>query len=343
MISKRVGFTLVELLVVIAIIGILIAMLLPAVQQVREAARRTQCQNNLKQLSLACLNSESSHMKMPAGELVFDKNFKLQTGRWVARGSNWLIQILPFIEQQNVLDFVNYDFKYSGGSGVSQGWAHTQFEGDINGNGILDGFELEFPGRLCPSNNRTPTWSRDYFAVQGAEDRAFGNLMNRGFLHNDGVMGICQSRGLGEITDGTSNTLILGESYLPQPFGVPETSTNNLTTGTGTAVALYPPWWWGSESTNTSIVLAKRSPANPPRSTLTLNSPLNSPLFMLGGANYLVSGKTHDVPFSSRHAGGVNFAFADGHVVFVSDSVDVLVLRMAGSCNFGTVADLSNF
>ena len=115
--NKRAGFTLVELLVVIAIIGILIGMLLPAVQAVREAARRIQCGNNQKQLALACLNYESANMQFPPGlNVPFSGGGSLRTSNVFAGGraidqppisgkfANWLILSMPFMEQGNVYD-----------------------------------------------------------------------------------------------------------------------------------------------------------------------------------------------------------------------------------------------
>ena len=90
------GFTLVELLVVIAIIGILIGMLLPAVQQVREAARRTQCANNIRQISLAALNFESANTRFPSGWQSNDNTIEGGPG-WA-----WSTELLPFLEQQNL-------------------------------------------------------------------------------------------------------------------------------------------------------------------------------------------------------------------------------------------------
>ena len=114
----RRGFTLVELLVVIAIIGILIGMLLPAVQAVREAARRTTCLNNLKQIGLAALNHESGHMKLPSAGKgtssdmtpqigLYDNNSNLVTGTDSAQAQSMLTRILPFIEGNNVYDLFN--------------------------------------------------------------------------------------------------------------------------------------------------------------------------------------------------------------------------------------------
>jgi len=103
--KQKQGFTLVELLVVIAIIGILIGMLLPAVQQVREAARRTECMNNLRQLALGALNYESAHMNFPtAGDCSDSYHDPAQSNQpaFAFQNAGWMFQVLPFIEQNNL-------------------------------------------------------------------------------------------------------------------------------------------------------------------------------------------------------------------------------------------------
>src|SRR5882672_2001464 len=102
------GFTLIELLVVIAIIAILIGLLLPAVQKVREAANRMKCSNNLKQMALAFHSYESAYSVFPAGDLILGLPLPAPTTQ---RGSNWFLQSLPFLEAGNVLTSINYDFK----------------------------------------------------------------------------------------------------------------------------------------------------------------------------------------------------------------------------------------
>ncbi len=309
------AFTLVELLVVIAIIGILIGMLLPAVQQVREAARRTQCQNNLKQLSLGALNYESARGEFPPGELRFADVPKQK------RGSNFFIQLLPFIEAGSILDAVNYDFRKNIGSPANQ-----LFPNDPNLADVRAQLDQAIPAFRCPSNDNLPE-VRDYFGVQGSTDRGHGNPGGRGFIHTDGVFGEAIARSIADISDGTSNTLVLGENYLrvfsnPVDRVFPE----------GRRSAGYADWRGGG---GTQVFV------NPPRSVLTLNSVINDPNFFEDGESFALAETIHDHPFSSVHPGGANFAFADGHVRLVSDEADVIVLAEAGSMDSSGVLDES--
>src|SRR5947208_169452 len=250
----RHGFTLIELLVVIAIIAVLIGLLLPAVQKVREAASRMKCSNNLKQMSLAFHNHESTKGVFPAGDLIIGLPLASPTTQ---RGSNWFLQSLPYMEAENILKSINYDFARP----PAAGFVYSQFDAAINGVGV--GFATTFPFSRCPSTD-SPTWARDYFGVQGALDRKFGNFISRGFLHDDGVFGIYRGRGINEIPDGTSNTIVIGENYLAIVTGGIENATgNNLTTHNNTPSAPegYAPWYWGG-----CRVAIAAQPVNPTRS-----------------------------------------------------------------------------
>ena len=99
----------------------------------------------------------------------------------------------------------------------------------------------------------------------------------------------------------------------------------------------YAPWWWGAGNSTSPDV-----PCNPTRGTLTMNTPINNPLFFLGAVNHNVLAKAHDHPFSSRHTGGANFGFADGHVQFLSANIDLTVYQESGSRNNGGVLNLDN-
>jgi len=182
------GFTLVELLVVIAIIGILIAMLLPAVQSVREAARRTQCMNNLRQWALAALNYESAHMHFPSGVIDDDDDLTeaLRVG-WV--------DMLPFIEQGNL--YQQYDLESDWKSGVNAQLAQT-----------------EMPTLRCPSSIGD---FNQFGAVEGAvSDYAMSKGPSAALVHlastQMGIFDVNSETTFGMIRDGSSNVFLMGEA-----------------------------------------------------------------------------------------------------------------------------------
>ena len=186
--SKRArGFTLVELLVVIAIIGILIGILLPAVQQVREAARRIACANQLKQLGLAAQNYEAGFGRFPSG--VVDDDGNLQDAF-----HSGFVYLLPYIEQKNLYD--QYD--------LGTNWKSTQ-------NAPLA--QISIPAFHCPSNNSRV--DQDGGVPGSAIDYAFskGSLA---YLHNrkldNGMFDVNSEIDFSSILDGASNTLMMGEA-----------------------------------------------------------------------------------------------------------------------------------
>ena len=197
--SRR-GFTLIELLVVIAIIAVLIALLLPAVQQAREAARRTQCKNNLKQLGLALHNYHDTFLVFPPGQFQpLGTNVNSSTNR-----SCWMQRILPYIDQATL--FNTFATNMSGPAGFASNWPGA--------NTIL-------PALMCPSDPSSP------------KNATASGLANQGFSGNYSVcagsttfgvdgggdklngMFFCYSRtSIRDTTDGTSNTLLAGEILL---------------------------------------------------------------------------------------------------------------------------------
>ena len=148
----RSGFTLVELLVVIAIIGILVGLLLPAVQSAREAARRMQCSNNLKQLGLAMHNYESTHKRYPAA----GRGYGMPTNapiKDMIMNSNGLVSLLPYMEQTNIYNKFNHTQAYSIHKNPSPGSNTGVLMGDPRTNGNAELAQTDMPIFLCPSDN----------------------------------------------------------------------------------------------------------------------------------------------------------------------------------------------
>ncbi|HLW65628.1 MAG TPA: DUF1559 domain-containing protein [Gemmataceae bacterium] len=200
---RRCGFTLIELLVVIAIIAILIGLLLPAVQKVREAAARTQCENNLKQLSLAMHNHHDTFGVLPCGGQTWqDPPTYIAPGQPATQPNQkagWGFQILPFIEQDNL-------WKGGGGSTIAQCQINAMST-------VVKTF-------ICPSRRgaiQLPPTGAWYGPggtyAHGPTDYAASNLENTGAI----VFGFSGIR-LVQITDGTSNTFLLGDKRLNRSF-----------------------------------------------------------------------------------------------------------------------------
>ena len=201
--ASRRAFTLVELLVVIAIIGILVALLLPAVQSAREAARRMQCVNNLKQLALACHTYHDQAKAFPPAA-TFDLTDEGRIDTTNNMRANWLMLILPFMEQQATLDSFDLD-QY-----VSR---------PINeaARGVV------IPGLVCPSDTGHElkfshpdlggNYARNNYAANGSLRffRKSGAIDNWGDLRAQGIMGVNRSVTIGGIGDGTSSTLMISE------------------------------------------------------------------------------------------------------------------------------------
>ena len=204
--NGRTGFTLIELLVVMAIISILIALLLPAVQQAREAARRTQCRNNLHNIGLALLNYQSNHQILPPGWLTS------RVGNYVYPGySSWLIAILPDIEQQSLYNSINSNLP---------SWEPA------NSTAVSQRVELY----LCPSDTMNVGMFRYQwlgYDLTFSYSNYVGNL-GRDFIYDyydygqglqpDGVLYRRSTTHMQDITDGTSMTLMAGERINEDPL-----------------------------------------------------------------------------------------------------------------------------
>lgn len=217
--TKSSGFTLVELLVVIAIIGILVALLLPAIQAAREAARRTQCTNNMKQIGLAMLNYESSKKHLP---LAYTPNFTGQIGYGSCPGTNKpgnpsnglkahfvLTFILPYMEQQPLYDRID----------LNQHWDSSTLSTTKNTKNV-EVVKIDLPDLLCPSTERRPgTYTTDYYTMVDILDSPYCSLIEGTGLAKskrsvDRLLGMLQDipTKIKTVTDGLSKTFMFFES-----------------------------------------------------------------------------------------------------------------------------------
>lgn len=207
---NRTAFTLVELLVVIAIIGILIALLLPAVQAAREAARRIECSNNLKQIGLTLHSHHDTTGRLPFGGTLPTSGY----------GHSWWVQLLPFVEQGNLYDQFDKDGSTISGSLNSTGWAGQ----NTHNRDVMQDAKLDFT--FCPSSplhrfalagSSSGLPIATYTGISGAVDhssargKGAGCLMTGGTLSFGGTLVRNVAFKFRDITDGTSNTMIVGE------------------------------------------------------------------------------------------------------------------------------------
>jgi prepilin-type N-terminal cleavage/methylation domain-containing protein len=204
---RRLGFTLIELLVVIAIIGILIALLVPAVQKVREAANRTQCTNNVKQLSLAVHSYHDQYKHLPAMSTL--ENFDVNYGKY--RG-NILFTLLPFIEQMALFEDGVQNIAWGPWDGVSQTWAPGTANGWTRSAKVATFICPTDPTILGGMWPQGYSWNPAQFvndwaaACYGANWQVFGVVQSNWNMHHPQFT-------LGNMPDGTSNTVAFGEVY----------------------------------------------------------------------------------------------------------------------------------
>jgi prepilin-type N-terminal cleavage/methylation domain-containing protein/prepilin-type processing-associated H-X9-DG protein len=312
---RRSGFTLIELLVVIAIIAILIGLLLPAVQKVREAAARMQCSNNLKQIGLAAHNYHDSFGRLPP---AYDAR----------TGLSWHVLVLPYIEQDNLFrlfDLANASISHgivgrNNPHGLvkiktyhcpSSPLTNQAFGAPNNTNG---------PSDLIPATTGQPAAVTHYYGVNGPRgtNPATNTPYPVGTALHEGVpaatSGMFQRDGsvtLVGVSDGTSNTIMVAEmSWVSNTFGT-----------------RYRTWVRGGEEY--AGVVAGRP------SFVVSGRNLTNAINAIFTANLIVP--YNDMPFGSMHTGGMNACFGDGSIRFLRQSMAIATYRALGSRDGGEV------
>lgn len=300
---SRAGFTLVELLVVIAIIGLLVALLLPAIQAAREAARRTECVNKLKQLGLGLHNYHDTYNVFPPGAITKTTRCRLDSGNTRTDGGPpWTVLILPFVEQSSLHD--RFDF--------SKPFASRWIDGAIPNTN----FNLQFTTNRtfhCPSDpwSKPDNSNNDYLGVMGGgSSPACSNSGNhqRVFFHN----GIFYNRSridMASILDGTTNTYMVAESKYFK---------SRLQDEAGPQTGKYYSW-----ASSLRIHVSWSAPPNLVAAYLAINVP--------GISNCEWSSKH----MGSFHPGGCHVSMADASVHFLQETVDLTLHRRRGARDDG--------
>jgi prepilin-type N-terminal cleavage/methylation domain-containing protein/prepilin-type processing-associated H-X9-DG protein len=331
------GFTLVELLVVMAILAVLIALLLPAVQAAREAARRIQCTNNLKQLGLALHNYESIAGALPPSVVVAKSGSAFWSNGWSIQG-----RVLPFIEHGTIFNSINFTFSYS-----------------IPDNTTVA--RLSLSSFLCPSEIRpepktTATsqfgvanynWNMGDWYVWGGLGAGTGNR---------GVFGANRSRRWAEFTDGLSNTVVASEvktyqavltncdlstvfepGSIPSPAADPYSAIPEYRSGNCTLRTTAHAEWVDGQALETGFTTAWAPNRRILGGTALLDVDIVSHGEKSGGPTYAA------ITARSYHPGGVNALLADGSVRFVKSTIDGGTWRALGSVQSGEVIGADAF
>jgi prepilin-type N-terminal cleavage/methylation domain-containing protein/prepilin-type processing-associated H-X9-DG protein len=308
----RTGFTLIELLVVIAIIAILIGLLLPAVQKVREAAARNQCENNLKQISLATHNYHNVYNSFPPRLSVVPGTPILIT---------WPYLIAPFLEQDSLYNL--YVTQANSWAAADFPWPNTMW----GGNGTLGVLSVPVRLFLCPSDPATTTGvaTADYADPVGVVTLPLGNYQHidgdgLDLVTSNGVLNAYPLLNIVGITDGTSNTLLFGERYCYEPLWVQFTaSSRNFVFDYGNLNGFEG--LTGLRGNAGINYLVPQSAVPPPTDSGTFYDIFDRRTTAAG----------------SGHTGGANYAFADGSVHFISQSVNIVTLEALSTYAGGEV------
>jgi prepilin-type N-terminal cleavage/methylation domain-containing protein/prepilin-type processing-associated H-X9-DG protein len=321
--ERRRAFTLIELLVVIAIIAILIGLLLPAVQKIRDAANRMSCSNKLKQLGLALHNYHDTNGQLPPGAQNAVLPVPNPAGNTTTiNGTSWIVFCLPYIEQDNLFRQYRFDLAYNNAINGAVGAnivptlycpggpaprKYTDPNGGVSGNPTTHYYGVMGPAGLTnPTQNFFNGITYNYTVGDAAANGAWSaHGMLSHYRETSGSVSTFRIVRLTDVTDGLTNTLMLAERSMTLPSG----QTND-----------YRTWIRGNSGGSGA--------------TKNVTYPINS-TFYNGSNNF------NHISFGSNHSGGANFALGDGSVRFIRQTLDMALYMALASMDQGEVATLN--
>ncbi len=343
----RLAFTLIELLVVIAIIAVLIGLLLPAVQKVREAAARAKCQNNLKQLGLACHNFEGANQRFPSGYVQYQQTPTPAAGTgYRYYGSTVFAFILPYIEQTALAANWVYATGAPGGNGIDVYKNQLDSGGNPTVNApsatVISTYVCpsdifkENPVRLTYTGSSLTSYANNAYFAQTSYAGCGGTQgYYPGALSGDGIFNVTGPQGypfnlqptrINDVGDGLSNTIMFGEKFHKDDVYDSYTSHTQ-----GYKLGMMGSWGWSAGNYGSQILGNGR-----PYSTSVTTKVLNYTIPAGTTSSFNVT-NTRVGMFGSGHTGGANFCMGDGSVRFIIDSVNTTGFANLAIRNDGNV------
>lgn len=347
---KKRAFTLVELLVVIAIIGVLVGLLLPAVQSAREAARRMSCQNNMRQLALASHNHESAKKYFPPGLTtnVYQRPGSTRISDWY--GETVFVHLLPYIEGSSIYEMWDWSGTYQAALKNTQDPANSRLKNENAPTAQV------MPAYLCPSDLvdqkvieldfNLAGYPLGFFAMTSylASGGSHSTYFRDAGMQNDGMFFMTgedsqpetyqynlrdgeEEARFRDVIDGTSNTLLFGERFHYDPV-FDRKLYDHPTKFSRYPINRWGAWTWtggGNGTTHvfgsTRVPINYMTPESAPESYVSVNERMSA--------------------FGSAHVGGANFSFADGSTHFLTESINFAVYQALGTKSGSESVDLS--